>query len=275
MMTIRFDWKFWLILAITLAGVLVPVWLWRADLEARSLHFRTLSQTSLQPPDTAKALDLKISVGESELKSPYLTVFELVNDGTRPVPSSDFESSIEINTTQADIIRVSITGVKPSDLSPSLVIDAGKLKIEPMLLNPGDSVTFAVLTINEQPSFLSKARISGVQSVPIINAQNKSKSSLGIALAILAGILSLIAANLVIDGWPTRGIKLRPRSSFVVFAVAAIGATIYLSAGLEGLGIKGLIPFIVTFAVLMVLTSLISIWLNRPGSDERVSKQKT
>lgn len=80
----RFDWKFWIPLIVALASVIVPVWLWQADLTAHSLHFKKISQTSLQPPATAKALDLKISVGGAELPTPYLTVFELINDGAKP-----------------------------------------------------------------------------------------------------------------------------------------------------------------------------------------------
>jgi hypothetical protein len=264
-MTIRFDWKFWVVLVATLAGVLVPVWLWRADLDARSLHFRKLSQTSLQPPDTAKALDLRVSVGGAELQAPYLTVFELVNDGARPVPATDFESPLEIaSKNKAEIVRTSITGAKPADLAPSLSVEAGALKIKPMLLNPGDSVTIAVLTTKEEPIFTSRARIAGVRTVPIVDVQGKAMSPGRIAFTLIAGLLCFVAANLVVGAWPSEGVNLRPRASFAVFVVAAFGAAVFLTGGLESLGIEGFWPLMGTFIGCMLLTSLFASWLNRP-----------
>lgn len=266
-MTLRFDWKFWLVLVATLAGVLVPVWLWREDLDARSVHFRKLSQTSLQPPDSAKALDLRVTVGGAELQSPYLTVFELVNDGARPVAASDFEAPIEITSkNKAEIVRTSVTGTTPTDLLPSLSVEAGVAKIKPMLLNPGDSVTIAVLTTKEEPVFGSRARIAGIRTVPIVDAQRKTISPVRMSFVVAAGLLCLVAANLVFDGWPTRGVTLRPRASFVVFVVATFGAALFLTGGLDSLGIEGFWPLVGIFIGGMLLAGLVSSWLNRPKS---------
>jgi hypothetical protein len=266
-MNMRLDWKFWVVLATTLAGVLVPVWLWRADLAARSLHFTKVSQTSLQPPANAKALDLTISVEGAELSTPYLTVFELANDGAKPVPSSDFESAIEIvSKNKAQIVRTSVTSSNPPDLKPLVTVEAGAMKIQPMLFNPGDSVTIAVLTTGEEPSFTSRARIAGVQSVPIIEAQNKSGSPVRIVVVLLVAMICLVAGNLVVGGWPSRGIHLRPRSAFVVFMVANIAGAFLMIIGLEALGVEGFLPLVVVYIVSMLLTSFISDWLNRSKS---------
>ena len=255
-----------MVLVATLAGVLVPVWLWKADLAARSLHFRKVSQTSLQPPDTAKALELKVSVAGAEIPTPYLTVFELVNDGTRPVPSSDFESPIElVPANKAVIARTSVTGTKPADLAPSLVADALSMKLKPMLLNPGDSVTIAVLTSGEaEPTFISRARIAGVQSVPIIDAQNKTPSPIRSGIILAAALLCLVGANLVIDGWPFQGVRLRPRAVFLIFMVSSTGAALFFTVTLETLGLNGFWPLIAAFVACMLITSPISSWLNRP-----------
>jgi len=269
-MNIRFDWKFWVVLGATLAGVLVPVWLWRADLEARSVHIRKLSQTSLQPPDTAKGFDVRVSVGGSELQTAYLTVFELVNDGARPVSASEFESSIEITSkNKAEIVRASVTSTKPADLLPSISIDAGTVKIKPMLLNPGDLVTFAVLSTKDEPMFTSRARIAGVKTVPIVDAQSKSTPPLQIVISLFVGLTCFVAANLVLSAWPTDGVALRPRASFVMFMVAAFGAAVSLTAGLESVGVEGFWAYMGAFVGCMVLTSLVARWLNRPASIQR------
>ncbi|MEO8390546.1 hypothetical protein [Polaromonas sp.] len=270
-MTIPFDWKFWVVLVATLAGVLIPVWLWRADLEARSLHIRKLSQTSLQPPDTAKALDLQVSLAGVELQTPYLTVFELVNDGARPIPATDFESPLEITSAnKAEIVRSSVTNAKPADITPSLSVVAGTLKIMPMLMNPGDSVTIAVLTTKEEPFFVSKARIAGVRAVPILDTDTKPVSPVRSAVMALAALICCVAANLVVSAWPSAGVTLRPRASFVVFMVSTLGGALLLTATLDGFGIHGFLPLLVIFLVCIVLTGLVAARLNR--SSEAKSK---
>lgn len=265
-MTIRFDWKFWVVLVATLAGVFVPVWLWKADLAARSLHFKKVSRTSLQPPDAAKTLELKVSVAGAELTKPYLSVFELVNDGSRPVLSSDFESPIElVPANKAVIVRASVTGATPPDLAPSLLAGAVFVKITPMLLNPGDSVTIAVLTTGEEePIFSSRARIAGIQSVPIVDAYSKARSPVRVGMAIAGVLLWLVSANLVVDGWPSRGVRLRPRSAFLVFMASGVGASFLLIVALEALGINGFWSLLAAFVVCILITNLISRWLNRP-----------
>jgi hypothetical protein len=264
-MSLRLDWKFWLVLIATLAGVLVPVWLWRADLAARSLHFRQISRTSLQPPDTAKTLDLKVSVAGTELQSPYLTVVELLNDGTRPVPAADFESPIELATTEkTTIVRATITAAKPPDLAPSIAVEDGKMKLKPMLLNPGDSLTIAILTTGAEPTISSRARIAGVPSVPVIDAREKSHSPIRSIVLLAAALLYFAASSLVVGGWPSQGVRLRPRSAFLVFLVAAFGGALPLTLSLEALGVDGFWPLVGVFIGCMMAASVIAGWINRP-----------
>jgi hypothetical protein len=270
-MTIRIDWKFWLVLAATVAGVLVPVWLWRADLDARSLHIRKISQTSLQPPDTAKSLDLHVFAGGAELTNAYVTVFELINDGTRPVPAGDFESPLEIYCeNNAEIIRASLTKVTPPDLAPTVGLENGSVRIKPTLLNPGDSMTLAIITTKNDPTFSSRARIAGVRTVPIIEEQKKSGSPLLTVLAAIAILTSMVSVNLVFEAWPSSGVTLRPRASFVVFLVATCGAAIPLTSVLPKIGIDGVWPSVGVYTACFLLTNLLAKWLNR-STPESIS----
>lgn len=264
-MKMRFDWKFWITLLITFASVVVPIWLWQADISSRSIHFKKISQTSLQPPDTAKALDLKMSVDNAELPAPYLTVFELINDGARPISSSDFESPIEIvSTNAAVIVRTSINEKNPLDLAPIITLDNGLIRIKPMLLNVGDSVTIAVLTTGGEPKFLSRARIAGVQSVPILDAKPKSKLPIWVGLIlIITALLSLVVLNLVIGGWPFKGVHLRARSAFLIFLLADASAAICVIFGLEAFGVDGLMLTALVLGVGIFLTLPVAKWMNR------------
>lgn len=262
-MSIRFDWKFLLTLLVALAGVLVPVWLWRADISARSLHIKKISQTSLQPPDSAKALSLTISIAGAELHTPYLTVFELVNDGAKPVPSSDFESSIEISTANAaKIVRTTLTNTTPKDLLPDVVLESGIVRIKPILLNPGDSATFAVLTSGDAPSFVSRARIAGVPSVPIDEETSKTKSPRITATFSIFALAFFAISYLTYDGWTAKGCHLRPRAAFFVsFITFTSGAAMSMGFA-ESLGYSGAWPAIILGGVALLIAGYFGIWLN-------------
>jgi hypothetical protein len=208
------------------------------------------------------------------LQTAYLTVFELVNDGARPVPASDFESPIEIvSKNKAEIVRTIITNANPSDLAPIILLEDGSVKIKPMLLNPGDSVTLAVLSTKEEPMFSSRARIAGVRTVSILDAPKKAASPVYIAISLVAGLISFVAVNLVLGAWPSDGVTLRPRASFVVFMVAVFGATILLVAGLGMVGIEGFWPLLGVYVGCMLLTSVIARWLNSPITEDIVAKR--
>lgn len=263
-MNLRIDWKFWIALVATLAGVVVPVWLWRADLEARSLHFKMLSQTSLHPLDAPKTLDLKVSAAGIELPTPYLTVFELINNGEKPVPSADFETPIEIvATNKARIVRTSVTKASPEDLVPSISTEEAAVKIKPLLFNPGDSLTIAILTSGDQPAFVSRARIAGIRSVPIVDEREKITPRWVVAVSAVVMLMALAAAGVVVDGWPSAGVHLRPRSAFLTFVVAMILAAFAAVIGFDSMGVKGVWPVILTMALAVGLMSYFAAWWNR------------
>ena len=89
------NWTSLTLLA-SIAGFVVPIWVWRADLTSRSLSFRVASQVSLQPVPASSTPGLQITIDGAPLVSPYLSVLELRNDGAKAIPSSDFEAPIEL-----------------------------------------------------------------------------------------------------------------------------------------------------------------------------------
>ncbi len=270
-MKIKFDWKFWIVLVFTVAGVLVPVWIWKADMTARALHFRKISQTALHPPDTAKALGLKILAAGTEVPVPYLTVFELANDGAKPILAADFESPIELipASKKATIVRASVTGVKPSDILPTLEIDSGAVKIKPMLTNSGDVVTIAVLTSGEEePSFSARARIAGISQISIIDDEARKPSLLRSMILIGPIVLCLAVASIAMDGWVRTGVHIRPRAATAVAAVSALAGGGLLAFLLSSFGDYGFKEITIATSIFMFIGILVGNWLNKVESHK-------
>ena len=171
----RTDWKYILTLVVSIAGVAITYLVYRADLESRSLRFVVVSKTELQPSVGALVPDLKVTLDGAVISSPALTVVRLSNEGTRPIPAGDFEAPLRLSVAPpATLVRASVTDLNPTELSPTLTRESDSIAIAPMLLNPGDSITIALLTSGIPKSLVSKARISGVRTVPVEEPSNNA-----------------------------------------------------------------------------------------------------
>ena len=59
-MPLTLDLKFVVSLLATLAGVLVPVWLWQSDLASRSIEVKIVSIADLHPSNAPKLNGIQI-----------------------------------------------------------------------------------------------------------------------------------------------------------------------------------------------------------------------
>lgn len=162
------DWKFFITMGLTLAGILVPVWLSQVEQQARSMVLQQVSVASLYPQSVPTVKDLRMTLNGQELDSPYLTVFDLKNNGSRPIPQADFEVPIAINAKEpVRVVSVELASVKPNDLKPIISINDGAITIQPLLLNPNDTLRMTAVTIGGNPEFSIRGRISGIQRIDI------------------------------------------------------------------------------------------------------------
>jgi hypothetical protein len=69
----RLDWKFFLMLLVTLLGVGVPVWLWQYDLRAKSLAVRVVSSVDLHTPQASSLPGLELTLNGVKIAAPVLT----------------------------------------------------------------------------------------------------------------------------------------------------------------------------------------------------------
>ncbi|MGH8719792.1 MAG: hypothetical protein ACREV0_12760, partial [Burkholderiales bacterium] len=225
-----FDWKFYVTLVATIAGVVVPVYLWRADLQARSLQLRVASQTALAPDVPKTVSGLTLSVDGVNLEQPFLTVLELTNDGSRPIPVTEYEDSIQVITNEGvRLVRAQLTDVQPKDLQPKFSIDHEKLQISPLLLNPGDLITFAAITSGGKPDFSVRARIAGIKSVVLEDrSARKSNTAKRVLFSSVAFLLIFVYASCAFALVPRRRFELAKTTLIVGVLACSSGAALLL-----------------------------------------------
>lgn len=152
----------------------VPLWIHYSDLYSHSLRVQIISKTPLQPSAPPALPGLTISFEGQELEKPYLTVLEIINDGVRHVPASAFESPLEIKTQDSvKITRAEVAAVAPEDLQPKIERGPNILMLQPLLLNPSDSIRIAFITSGGVPEFSSRGRIEGITLISVEDTEAK------------------------------------------------------------------------------------------------------
>ena len=98
------------------------------------------------------------------------------------------------------IARAEVTVVTPEDLQPKIELGPNVLKLQPILLNPSDSIRIAFITSGGFPEFSSGGRIEGItlNSIEDTGAKRSERRawfqmSLGLAL-LIAYLLNLHGA---------------------------------------------------------------------------------
>ncbi|MBI3479087.1 MAG: hypothetical protein HY016_01835 [Nitrosomonadales bacterium] len=269
------DWKFLITLLAAVAGTVVVVWIWRAELTTRSLHFRLAAQTALQPEEKTTVKGLKISIDGVELESPYLSVFELINDGAKPIATADFESPIELRVApDASVARARVTATRPKDLEAELVTEKQSVKLKPLLLNPEDTVTIAIITSGKPPQFSSRARIAGVIGVPLVDATKSSKLGGKKWLVLAAGFLLAVCYWIASDGFLKRAVYLRPRAAVLVSILSGLTGTVLIVVFLDAFGLQEFWRIALSVIGLGIAAAIAAAFWNRREIEEKTRESK-
>ena len=182
------DWKFIATTVIAIAALAAP----QIDLSSRSLAVRLLATSSLQP--AVNIQNLQISLNGQNVESPYISTIELVNNGSKPILSSDFDGALQIRmANDAKLISAEITSTTPKNIPAQVTTSGNGAAISPFLSNPIDSITFATITSVPRPEFEVRARIVGINDVGLEDNTVRSSSywSSLVSLVISYGLVFL------------------------------------------------------------------------------------
>lgn len=190
---IKFDWKFFFTLFAAVAGLIVPILIWQADLSAKSLKIQLDSSVPLQFPGTLPITDLQIFIDGNQIKDPVFSTLEITNNGSKPIVTSDFESDIYLKLKNSSkIIRAKVTKVDPADLEITLKSDENSASIKPLLLNPNDKFTISILTSGEIPEFSPQSRIAGISSIKFNNQLPENRNWKNIIINGVFGFMGVV-----------------------------------------------------------------------------------
>jgi hypothetical protein len=222
------DWKFLVGSILAVLGLVIPLYLWQVDLSSHSLSLRLVSSSALQPVSSAQFQDLQVTLNGTKITTPYLSSFEMINTGSKPILSSDFESSIEVQGLgNVRLITAQVTGTDPKEIPIKVSVESNRLTIAPFLSNPNDIVSFSVITGEEPPVFKAKARIAGIKEVVLEDASTKKGRPSRLIFSAIFAVLGItlylrFALETIYHGKVTIN---RPTSFFIFLTCGAAGVT--------------------------------------------------
>ncbi|WP_223544579.1 hypothetical protein [Pseudomonas sp. A-B-19] len=264
------DWKFIATTVIAIAALVVP----QIDLSSRSLTVRLLATSPLQP--ALNIQNLQISLNGQNVESPYISTIELINTGSKPILSSDFDGALQIQmANDAKLISAEITSTTPKNIPVQVTTSGNKTAISPFLSNPKDSVTIATITSGPRPGFEVRARIVGINEVEFEDKTVKS-SSYWKLLGDLATSYGLVFLYFVFGPIAYRNKQLTiPRGlAFCTAAVCAFGSIGTINSKwnevLTGLPYSGVSSFVVGLGLTLLMGFLAAKYLRRLIKADRL-----
>lgn len=227
------DWKFFVTIIATIAGVVIPIYLWQSDLSSHSLELRLRSTTALQPASDIQ--ELQVFLNGKKLESPYLSSFELVNTGSKSILSSDFETPVELIAKGGlKVVSAQITDTNPSNIPVKVSFDEQRTSIAPFLSNPKDTITFSIITSGERPVFEHRARIAGVKEISFEDSSNRGMAYVQIALSLVSALLLLILNLVYLPAALARSKIVVPKWLGLLTGVSClIGSTTAIGSGIS------------------------------------------
>ena len=216
----------------TIAGLAVPIWLWRADLNAKSLSFQLASQVPLTTETAGTIRGLEVLMDGIKIQSPTLSVVTLVNDGKKPLPTADFEAPLELRVLEgSSVVRAEVTSTHPKDVEAKITWDKKVVRFTPVLLNPDETITVSILSEGAKPTFSPRARVIGVSSVEFIDSTKKAPVWQRAGIFLVAAVLLFAASDIAdVNYWGgPRIIYVRKRAALVLKTVCGLaGLAAYL-----------------------------------------------
>lgn len=256
------DWKFFTSIVVALAGLALPLHFSQAELNAHSLTVHLVSSSALEAPPGSKIDDLEVTVNGSRIESPHILSLVLVNNGSKPIASSDFETPLVLATrNKSKLITAQITRSEPEGIPAQLLIEDGKLKILPFLSNPNDQIEITLVS-SGAPDLVTTARIAGVKNV-VYEDMTTSKQSIG--KGVLSAVLLLACMSMYVFffsmGGLRHGVRVGVGVRLITVICLAFGGTMFGLNFMEVIGndSKGF----ATLGLLVVIAIGLGIFLSK------------
>ena len=236
-MSINFGDPIWQFIGVILAvvAILATFIIYYLQKERKRLSYQILNENRILTFSEELEGRLQVLFEGNPTNDISLLVIKITNTGNKAITATDYETPIKFHTgNDSKILSAAITSVNPSNLNISLVVDEIDFLIQPILLNPKDSIEIKCLVSDYSDSLKVEARIAGVTK--IFNSGELQTyqvlSLLFFSLLLILGMTFLIIYD--------KNLKVIPSTPFMVKVGLALIVIGYLGIGYLFFSIKAL-----------------------------------
>lgn len=194
---IRRGWK-WVAGFMAFAAASVAVWgAWHP--KQKELSY-AVSTVPLVNSISGTPNDLTISYAGQLVADVELIQVIFRNTGDIAIRRSDFDQPIRVSVSAARFLGATVSATSPANLPLSIGTPAneGAVRIEPLLLNPGDRFTVSLVVSGRSPRISVAGRIADIPQIrnapDLLPSQEKTRQPGWLAFDILLGIFAAASA---------------------------------------------------------------------------------
>ena len=130
----------------------------------------------------------------------WLIAVEVENSGNLPILPADYERPLKITFEGGtEVLRADLAGTTPAGIDMVPSVAGGEVELEPVLLNPGDSVSFSVLFAGRGRAPSLEGRVVGVGQVEEKPKGKRPPTGLVVTGSLLALLSAGFLAFVVIE----------------------------------------------------------------------------
>jgi hypothetical protein len=151
-------------------AVFISVIVYLKQRRRKSLSYAILTNTSLLKWEALAIKErLQLTYDGKAVQQASLIIVKIINSGSLPIISSDYELPVSLGFGKAKILSAEIAEVHPRSLNVSISVEGDtsgeKVVISPTLLNSGDWIALKILVAGFEYEIVVDGRIVGVNEI--------------------------------------------------------------------------------------------------------------
>ena len=157
---------------ISLLSIAAPFWIYFRQRPARKLTHRLVSKRLALFAPHLPSNQIQILFDGKPVQNVDLLEVLLKNTGSSAILPVDFIKPIEISLGKdTEILSTAVVHEYPSGLNARLATSDRAITIEPLLLNPKDTLIVRILTTGQKPSAEVVARVVGIATISMLKSR--------------------------------------------------------------------------------------------------------
>ena len=183
----------------TTVAIALAIWFFVLERDNTSLAIVLRSTTALVSPGAKDSENITILYKNTQVDELRLTSFRLVNDGNVPIRKTDFDKPFQLHNGGGEILDVRRGDTDPSGLDFNIIrIEPNTIQVDPLLLNPGNYISFSIYTTTSIEQFAPSVRVAGFDQLDLVSdLETQANGPFGglnvpLALALIAALVGVM-----------------------------------------------------------------------------------